>query len=82
MPAAPPARAMLSLLRLTLLTVLLVAPVAGQEIDEKALDGLPNSAILSGGAAILQKVTDQLQAIAGQVDKGLAEVPQVREIWV
>ena len=47
-------------------------PIDTAFLSAKALDGLPNAAILNEGAAILQKVTDQLQAIAGQVDKSLA----------
>ena len=47
-------------------------PIDTAFLSAKALDGLPNSAILGEGAVILQKVTDQLQAIAGQVDKILA----------
>lgn len=60
-------------------------PIDTAFLSAKALDGLPNSAILSEGAAILQKVTDQLQAIAGQVDKSLAvadaELAALRVRW-
>jgi hypothetical protein len=60
-------------------------PIDTAFLSTKALEGMPNSAILSQGAAILQKITDQLQTIAGQIDKGLQvadmEVLALRERW-
>jgi DNA repair ATPase RecN len=60
-------------------------PIDTAFLSAKALDGLPNSAMLGEGAAILQKVTDQLQAIGGHVDKSLAladaELAALRAQW-
>lgn len=42
-------------------------PVDTAFLSAKALEGLPNGAMLIEGAAILQRVTVQLQTIAGQI---------------
>lgn len=48
-------------------------PIDTAFLSAKALEGLPNSAMLVEGAAILDRVTTQLQTIAGQIDQTLSE---------
>ncbi|EQD37677.1 SMC domain protein, partial [mine drainage metagenome] len=47
-------------------------PIDTAFLSAKALEGLPNSALLIEGAAILDQVTAQLQAIAGQIEQTLS----------
>lgn len=47
-------------------------PIDNAFLSAKALEGLPNSALLIEGAAILDQVTTQLQAIAGQIEQTLS----------
>ncbi len=47
-------------------------PIDTAFLSAKALEGLPNSAMLIEGAAILDQVTAQLQAIAGQIEQTLS----------
>lgn len=60
-------------------------PIDTAFLSAKALEGLPNGARLAEGAAILGRVTDQLQAIAGAIDKAMtgadAELATLRAKW-
>ena len=60
-------------------------PIDAAFLSAKALDGLPNAAMLTEGAAILQRVTEQLQAISGQIDKTITsadtELSALRARW-
>ncbi len=60
-------------------------PIDTAFLSFKALDGLPNSAMLIEGEAILQRVTAQLQAIAGQIGQTLsvanADLSALRARW-
>ncbi len=60
-------------------------PIDSAFLSTKALDGLPNSAILAEGAAILDHVTVQVQTIAGQIEqtvaKADAELSALRTRW-
>lgn len=47
-------------------------PIDTAFLSAKALEGLPNSAMLVDGAAILDRVTAQLQSIAGQIEQTLS----------
>jgi DNA repair ATPase RecN len=47
-------------------------PIDSAFLSEKALEGLPNSAMLIEGAAILECVNTQLQSISGQIEKALS----------
>ena len=47
-------------------------PIDTAFLSAKALEGLPNSALLIDGATILDQVTVQLQAIAGQIEQTLS----------
>lgn len=47
-------------------------PIDTAFLSTKALEGLPNSALLMEGAAILDRVTTQLQKIAGQIEQILS----------
>ena len=48
-------------------------PIDTAFLSPKSLEGLPNSDILSCGAIILNRTTDQLKAIAEQIDKILTD---------
>lgn len=48
-------------------------PIDVAFLSAKALEGLPNSAMLIEGAAILERVTAQLQAVAGQIEQTISE---------
>lgn len=48
-------------------------PIDTAFLSAKSLEGLPNSDILSCGAIILNRTTDQLKAIAEQIDKILTD---------
>jgi hypothetical protein len=60
-------------------------PIDTVFLSAKALEGLPNSAILIEGAAILDRVTDQLQTIAGHIEQTLssadADLSALRARW-
>lgn len=60
-------------------------PIDTAFLSAKALEGLPNSAILIEGAAVLDQVTAQLRAIAGQIDQTLsmseAGLSELRGRW-
>lgn len=60
-------------------------PIDTAFLSAKALEGLPNSAMLIEGAAILQRVTTQLQKIAGQIEQTIsvadAELSALRARW-
>ena len=60
-------------------------PIDTAFLSAKALEGLPNSAMLIEGAAILDRVTDQLQTIAGHIDQTLssadADLLALRARW-
>lgn len=60
-------------------------PIDTAFLSAKALEGLPNSAMLIEGAAILGQVTTQLQAIAGQIEQTLsvanADLSALRNRW-
>lgn len=60
-------------------------PIDTAFLSAKALEGLPNSALLIEGAAILDQVTTQLQAIAGQIEQTLsvsnADLSALRSRW-
>ena len=60
-------------------------PIDTAFLSAKALEGLPNSAMLIEGAAILDQVTAQLQAIAGQIEQVLstsnASLSALRSRW-
>lgn len=60
-------------------------PIDVAFLSAKALEGLPNSAMLIEGAAILQRVTAQLQAISGQIEQSLSvadgELSELRAHW-
>ncbi len=47
-------------------------PIDTAFLSAKALEGLPNSTMLIEGAVILDRVTAQLQAVAGQIEQTLA----------
>lgn len=49
-----------------------LVPIDTTFLSGKALEGLPNSALLIEGAAILDRVTGELQTIAGQIEQILA----------
>ena len=71
-----------SSLRLELVGLL---PIDTAFLSAKALDGLPNGAILADGVTIIGRVTDQLQVIAAAIDKAIvaadAEVSVLRAKW-
>ncbi len=60
-------------------------PIDTAFLSAKALEGLPNSAMLIEGATILDGVTAQLQAIAGQIEQTLsasnADLSALRSRW-
>lgn len=60
-------------------------PIDKAFLSAKALEGLPNIALLIKGADILDQVTTQLQAIAGQIDQTLcvsnADLSALRSLW-
>ena len=60
-------------------------PIDTAFLSAKALEGLPNSAMLIEGAAILDRVTAELQKIAGQIERTLtsadADVSALRARW-
>jgi DNA repair ATPase RecN len=60
-------------------------PIDTAFLSTKALEGLPNSAMLIEGEAILQCVTTQLQTIAGQIEQAIsvadAELSALRARW-
>ena len=62
-----------------------LVPIDTAFLSAKALEGLPNSAILIEGAAILDQVTAHLQAIAGQIEQTLsvsnADLSALRSRW-
>jgi ABC-type lipoprotein export system ATPase subunit len=47
-------------------------PIDTAFLSQKALEGLPNSALLAGGAAILDRLSDRLKAITDEIDKACA----------
>ncbi|MFZ2208761.1 MAG: AAA family ATPase [Porticoccaceae bacterium] len=49
-----------------------LVPLDTAFLSGKALEGLPNSALLIEGAAILDRVTGELQAVAGSIEQILA----------
>lgn len=60
-------------------------PIDTAFLSAKALEGLPNSAMLAEGAAILDKVTAQLQKLAGQIEQTVTaaegELTALRSRW-
>ena len=60
-------------------------PIDTAFLSVKALEGLPNSAMLIEGAAILDHVTVQLQVIAGQIEQSIsaaeAKLAALRARW-
>lgn len=60
-------------------------PIDTAFLSAKALEGLPNSAMLGDGAATLYRVTVQLQAVSGQIDQCLSgadtELSALRSRW-
>lgn len=60
-------------------------PIDTAFLSAKALEGLPNSALLIEGAAILDRVTAELQKIAGQIEQTVSlantDVTSVRARW-
>jgi ABC-type lipoprotein export system ATPase subunit len=60
-------------------------PIDSAFLSEKALEGLPNSAMLIEGGAILERVTAQLQSISGQIEQALfvadAQLSALRGRW-
>lgn len=60
-------------------------PIDTAFLSAKALEGLPNGAMLAEGVAIIGRVTDQLQAIAAVIDNAIvaadAEVSALRSQW-
>lgn len=60
-------------------------PIDTAFLSANALDGLPNSAMLIEGATILDRVTTQLQTIAGQIEQTLsvaeADLSALRARW-
>ena len=72
----------MSSLRLELAGLL---PIDTAFLSAKALEGLPNGAMLVQGVAIVGRVTDQLQVIAAEIDKAIlaadAEVSALRSRW-
>lgn len=60
-------------------------PIDTAFLSAKSLEGLPNSALLIEGAAILDRVTAQLQKLAGQIEQTLsaatADVSAMRARW-
>lgn len=60
-------------------------PIDTAFLSAKALEGLPNSAMLAEGAAILDKVTAQLQNLAGQIEQTVSaadgELAALRSRW-
>ena len=60
-------------------------PIDTAFLSAKALEGLPNGAMLAQGVAIVGRVTDQLQVIAAEIDKAIlaadAEVSALRSQW-
>ena len=60
-------------------------PIDTAFLSAKALEGLPNSAMLIEGAAILDRVTAELQKIAGKIERTLtsadADVSALRARW-
>ena len=60
-------------------------PIDVAFLSPKALEGLPNSGLLSEGATILERATAQLKATAGQIEKALAsadaETSALRARW-
>lgn len=47
-------------------------PIDTAFLSTKALEGLPNSALLTEGAGILNRASSQLQAITGQIDQTIS----------
>ena len=72
----------MSSLRLELAGLL---PIDTAFLSAKALEGLPNGAMLAEGVAIIGRLTDQLQVIAAVIDKAIvaadAEVSALRSQW-
>lgn len=60
-------------------------PIDTAFLSAKALEGLPNSALLIEGAAILDRVTAELQKIAAQIEQTVSlantDVTSVRARW-
>lgn len=60
-------------------------PIDTAFLSAKALEGLPDSALLTEGSTILDRVTVQLQAIVGQIDQTAstanAELSVLRARW-
>lgn len=60
-------------------------PIDTAFLSVKALDGLPNSAMLAEGAAILDRLTAQLQKVSGQITQAVstadAELVALRSRW-
>lgn len=60
-------------------------PIDTAFLSAKSLEGLPNSALLIEGAAILDRATAALQKIAGQIEKAVSvantDVAAVRARW-
>ena len=60
-------------------------PIDTAFLSPRALEGLPNGALLAEGVAIVGRVTDQLQVIAAVLDKAIlsadAEVSALRSQW-
>ena len=60
-------------------------PIDSAFLSAKALEGLPNSALLAQGAAILDKLSTQLQAITVLIEKAVSavdgEVSGLRARW-
>lgn len=60
-------------------------PIDTAFLSANALEGLPNSAMLIEGATILDRVTTQLQTIAGQIEQTLsvaeADLSALRARW-
>ncbi len=60
-------------------------PIDTAFLSTKALNGLPNSALLIEGAAILDRVTEQLRAIVGQIEQTLSisdvDMSALRSRW-
>ena len=60
-------------------------PIDTAFLSGKALENLPNSALLAGGADILENVTTQLQTINGQIEQILvsanSEITKLHDGW-
>lgn len=60
-------------------------PIDNAFLSSKALEGLPNGAMIFEGAAILDRVTDQLKTLADQIEQALtvadADLAALRVRW-